>query len=291
MRPTTRSLALTLSLVVLSCSRSAAEPEREAVPRRIASRTVLSDEILWALGDEVHARVVGISPMADDPRYSGVAGLWPPDMPRLGHNPEELIATGAELVIVASFSNAEYRAAIADHAELLVLDDFSGFAGYLDNLARIGEAVGATPAAIATVRERFETRRARLEAARPPADARPSVIAWEAGQVPGARTTFDDIARCAGFDNLASAQGLVGHQRVDAEQLVAWDPAWLVIGCGERACADAVDEFAEQPGFAHLQAVREGHVIAIEAPALGSVGEGMLDAAARMQAALLEDAR
>lgn len=283
--------ALSLSLVMLSCSRSAAEPEREPVPRRIASRTVLSDEILWALGDEVHARVVGISPMADDPRYSGVAGRWPTSMPRLGHNPEELLASGAELVIVASFSNAEYRAAIADHAELLVLDDFSGFAAYLDNLARIGAAVGAEPDALAAVRERFETRRAALEAARPPADARPSVIAWEAGHVPGAETTFDDIATCAGFTNLAATQGLVGHQRLDAEQLVAWDPAWIVIGCGEQPCREAIEQFAAQPGFDHLQAVRDAHVIAIEAPALGSVGEGMLDAAAHMQAALLGDAR
>jgi iron complex transport system substrate-binding protein len=229
--------------------------------------------------------------MADDARYSGVAGRWPTSMPRLGHNPEELLASGAELVIVASFSNAEYRAAIADHAELLVLDDFSGFTAYLDNLARIGEAVGAEPEALARVRERFTTRRAALEAARPPEGARPSVIAWEAGHVPGADTTFDDIATCAGFRNLAAAQGLVGHQRVDAEQLVAWDPAWIVIGCGEQPCSEAIDEFAALPGFDHLQALRDTHVIAIEAPALGSVGEGMLDAAARMQAALLEDAR
>ena len=34
-------------------------------------------------------------------------------------------------------------------------------------------------------------------------------------------TTFDDIATCAGFTNLAATRGLVGHQRLDAEQLRA----------------------------------------------------------------------
>lgn len=282
------ALPLALALTPLACSRSDAHEPDDAIPQRIASRTVSSDEILWALGDEVRARVVGISPMADDPRYSGVAQRWPNSVPRLGRNPEELLATGAQLVILASFSDAEYRSAITDHAELLVLDDFSGFAAYLANLERVGEAVGASPESIAAVRERFETRRVAIESERPPLAARPSVVAWEAGHVPGASTTFDDIATCAGFRNLAREQGLVGHQRVDAEQLVAWDPAWIVIGCGEQACARAIEAFAEQPGFAHLQAVREAQVIAIEAPWLGSVGEGMLEAAARMKAARVE---
>lgn len=288
-----RSLLLSLiaSILLGACSRTDPQPEPQSTPERIASRTVLSDEVLWALGEPVRSRVVGVSPMVDDPRYSSVADRWPASVPRLGHNPEELLATGADLVILASFSDAEYRAALADHTRLLVLEDFSGFAAYLSNLEQIGAAVGAEPEQIAALRRRFEDRRAELELTRPPEAERPTVICWDYGHVPGKQTSFDDAAATAGFRNLASEHGLVGHQRLDTEQLVAWDPQWLVIGCGEDSCERARTTLIEQPGFEHLRAVRDDHVITIEAPWLGTIGEGMLELSARMQSKLTEDAR
>ncbi len=113
------------------------------------------------------------------------------------------------------------------------------------------------------------------------------MVAWDFGYVPGADTTFDDAATTAGMLNMVAQRGLKGHQRLDAEQLVAWDPRWLVIGCGERGCERAVADLAEQPGIGSLAAVREGRVIAIEAPYLATTGSGMLELAARMQARVL----
>jgi ABC-type Fe3+-hydroxamate transport system substrate-binding protein len=273
--------------LVAGCRSPTKRAKPEGPPQRIASRTVFADEVLWALGDEVRGRVVGLSPMADDARYSTVAGRWPEATPRVGRNPEELLALAPDLVILASFSAPEYRAAIEDKVHAVVLDDFTGFEGYLANLERIGEATGAEAEA-AKLRARFEARRAKLEAARPPADERPSVIAWDYGYVPGAHTSFDDAATTAGFVNLAAREGIEGHQRVDAEQLVAWDPRWIVIGCGEQPCAAAVAKLGEQPGIAKLAAVEQGRVLAIEAPYLATTGAGMLELAARMQARLLE---
>jgi len=60
-----------------------------------------------------------------------------------------------------------------------------------------------------------------------------------------------------------------------------------VVSCGEGTCAEALARLVEQPGFASLDAVVREQVIAIEPPYLGTVGEGMLELAARMQAALL----
>jgi ABC-type Fe3+-hydroxamate transport system substrate-binding protein len=271
-----------------SCRAAERELGSEGPAQRIASRTVFADEVLWALGPEVRARVVGLSPMADDARYSTVADLWPDSTARLGRNPEELLALAPDLVILASFSEVEYRSALEGKVRTLVLADLTGFAGYLDNVEQIGVAVGASEQA-AGLRERFLARRHELEARRPPEAERPSVIAWDYGYVPAAQTSFDDVARTAGFVNLPAREGMTGHQRVDAEQLVAWDPQWIVIGCGEQTCAGALTSFAEQPGFGRLAAVTTGHVIAIESPYLSTTGEQMLELAARMQARLLED--
>jgi ABC-type Fe3+-hydroxamate transport system substrate-binding protein len=284
-----RRVFASLSLALLLSGCSPAKRESESGPaKRIASRTVFADEVLWELGPEVQARVVGLSPMADDPRYSTVAGKWPGTTARLGRNPEELLALAPDLVILASFSEVEYRAAIEDKVHTLVLDQLDGFAGYLSNVERIGAAVGATEQA-AALRDRFLARQREIEARRPPESERPTVVAWDlGGYVPGAGTSFDDVARTAGFVNLPAREGISGHQRLDTEQFVAWDPRWIVIGCGEQTCAKALSNFAAQPGLGRLDAVASGRVIAIESPYLSTTGEGMLELAERMQARLVE---
>lgn len=282
-----RRVFLPLLLALWSGCR-AAERERasEGPAQRIVSRTVFADEVLWEFGPDVQARVVGLSPMADDPRYSTVAGRWPDTTARLGRNPEELLALAPDLVILASFSEVEYRAAIEDKVHTLVLDELDGFDGYLANLQQIGEAIGATEQA-AVLRERFVARQLQLEAKRPPEGERPTIVAWDYGHVAAGNTTFDDVARTAGFVNLPAREGMTGHHRIDAEQLVAWDPQWIVISCGENTCTGVLESFAAQPGLGRLNAVASGRVIAIEAPYLGTTGEGMLELAARMQARLL----
>jgi ABC-type Fe3+-hydroxamate transport system substrate-binding protein len=289
-RATTRIVLVMLVMLSASlsgCRASERKLASDGPAQRIASRTVFADEVLWALGEDVRGRVVGLSPMADDPRYSTVAGHWPDTTARLGRNPEELLAVAPDLVILAGFSEVEYRAAIEGKVRTLVLDDLSGFAGYLGNVERIGAAVGATEQAT-ELRDQFVARQLELESRRPPEAERPSVVAWDYGYVPAGKTSFDDVARTAGFVNLPAREGLVGHQRLDTEQLVAWDPQWIVISCGEQACASALANFAEQPGLGRLAAVSAGHVIAIEAPYLSTTGEGMLELAVRMQERLLE---
>jgi ABC-type Fe3+-hydroxamate transport system substrate-binding protein len=285
-------LAILLGLLGTSLGCGASDRSRvsqsEGPAQRIASRTVFADEVLWELGEDVRGRVVGLSPMADDARYSTVAERWPDSTARLGRNPEELLALAPDLVILASFSEVEYRAALDGKVRTLVLDDLNGFAGYLGNVERIGAAIGAAEQAI-ELRDRFVARQHQLEAQRPPPEKRPTVVAWDYGYVPAAQTSFDDVARTAGFVNLPAREGLTGHQRLDAEQLVAWNPQWIVIGCGEQPCASALASFAEQPGLGRLEAVEDGRVIAIESPYLSTTGEGMLELAARMQARLLED--
>lgn len=289
-RTLSRRSLIAFALALAAC-RGRAKPRDDGKPgkppQRIASRTVFADEVLWALGPAVRARVVGLSPMADDPRYSMVAGEWPKTTPRLGRNPGELLALAPDLVILASFSAAEYRAAIEDKVTVLILDDFTGFDGYLANLERLADALDEQDA-VAVLRDRFVARRAELEAARPPLDERPTIAAWDHGYSPGSATSFDDAASSAGFINLPAREGLSGHQRIDAEQLVAWDPEWVVVSCGERSCDQAIAKFAALPGFAGLTAVTREQVIAIAPPYLGTTGEGMLDVTATIQAALLE---
>jgi ABC-type Fe2+-enterobactin transport system substrate-binding protein len=89
--------------IVGGCGRTEADtkPTLRHRPQRIVSQVVTSDEILWGLGSDVRARVAGVSSMADDPTYSGVAHTWPQTVARIAGTSEALVAASPDLVIVA----------------------------------------------------------------------------------------------------------------------------------------------------------------------------------------------
>jgi len=281
--------ALGLLPLASACGRRAAPTGTTADGPRVASQTVLADEVLWDLGQAVHPMVVAVSPMADDPRYSRVAGRWPSAVPRAAGTSEVLLALQPTLVILASFTAPETLRLLAQAGlPTLVLDRFDGFEDYRANVRAIAAAVGAAEAGERVVAE-FDGRLATLRLQ--PA-VRPRVVSWNEGSVPAASTTFDDIAQAAGFVNLPAQEGRRGHLQVSLEQLVAWDPDVIVASCGPAsagdeagaaACREAAAELAERPGLRATQAAREGAVIGVPSSALYSTGAGMLDAVERLR--------
>lgn len=248
----------------------------------LASAVIPTDEVLWALGPELRERTLAVSNLADDVRYSQVAGKWPERVVRLGLNPEEVIALRPDVVFVASFSTPEYRAALEGRVKVVELQAFDGFAGYFENLDRIGDAADAR-AGTDALKAEFETRRAAI-AAKAPSQS-PTCLAWSEGYVPGKGTTFFDVAQTAGCVPIAADKGIEGHQPLDLEQILAWDPEVLVVGCNGD-CDEAEAALASRPGLSALRSVREGKVAVIPDAAIGSVGAGMLDFAEALQAQL-----
>lgn len=262
----------------------------EPGPRHaIGSMIVLGDELLAALGPEVRARTVAVSALADDRRYSLSAAAWPAEMPRLSKNPEDAIALELEVLVVASFTDEEYRAAVRPAIPHVVeLGDFTGLEGYLANVTRVGEAVGAVTQA-AALREAFSARIAAVRAQQAHTARPPTCLTWGHGSVAGANTTFHAAAEAAGCVNMPALAGLDGHRRVDAEQVVAWDPDFIILSCrddGENDCDAARADFAAQAGFGELRALKQGQTIMIPPPFLSTTGAGMAELAERIQAGL-----
>ena len=283
-----RALGFALALLP-ACETPPAAPMSPA--RRVISQTVLGDEILWDLGPDAHARVVGVSVMADDPRYSRAAGHWPATLPRLAATTEGLLAHAPDLAVIASYTAPETRALLAANGvRLLELGRNPGFDDYRHDLRSLAAAVEAGPIAEARIRQ-LDARLAALAAHRPP--VAPGVVSWGDGYAATGATSFADIARAAGLDNLPERAGLSGHVPVAIEQLLAWDPAYIVIACPaarpeDPACAAAERDFvASGPGLSATRAAREHGVIAVPARDLASTGEGMLVTAELLQARVL----
>ena len=247
---------------------------------RVASQTVLADEVLWDLGPSVHAMVVAVSTMADDPRYSRVVGQWPAEIPRAAGTSEALLALVPTLVVLASFTAPETRR-LLEQAGLrtLVLERFDRFDDYRTNVRAIAAAVAAVEDGERVISEFDE----KLAALRFEPRTRPRVVSWNEGSVPAAGTTFDDAAVAAGWINLPAQEGRRGHLQVSVEQLVAWDPDAIVTPCGEGSCDEAAAELAAQPGLRATRAAREGAVIGVPSYALYSTGTAMLDIVQRLR--------
>lgn len=280
---------LAAALLLSACAGPPEPAPQDSPARRVVSQTVLSDEVLWALGPDARARVVGVSALADDARYSDVADAWPPAIPRRALTSEGLLALDPDLAIVASFTSPEVRALLVAHGvRLLELDRFAGFADYRAHVRRIAAAIDVAAAGehlLASFDAELAALRARRPAVRLPA------VSWGDGWAAGAGTTFDDIAEAAGLSNLAAEQGLSGHGAIPLEQLVAWDPAVLVVSCpagdpDAAACREAERAAASLPGVAATRAAQEGRIVAVPARALASTGAGMITAAAVLQARL-----
>jgi iron complex transport system substrate-binding protein len=242
-------------------------------PGRIASLTILSDDVLWALGPDVRARVVGVSALTDDPRYAAHPGRWPAELPRVGTTAESVLALRPDLAIVASFTAVETRSMLANaRVQTLTLSNFTGFDDYRQQVRSIGEALGASDRARALVTE-FD---ARLASLRVNASEHPSIMSFSDGMTAAAGTTFHDASVAAGYANLPATHGLQGHVRVRVEQVVAWDPEYIVTPCGDD-CEQARRQLVAQPGLEITRAVRNDHVLTIPSPILLATGPEMLD--------------
>lgn len=243
---------------------------------------ILADEVLWALGPPAQARVVGVSTLADDPRYSSVAGLWPASVARRALTAEGILALDPDLAVIASFTAPEVRAVLDAHrVRTLTFDSFAGFADYRAHVRALA-AAAADPAAGERLLAEFDARIAALAAA-PPARSL-AALAWGEGHVAGAGTTFDDEIRAAGHRNLAAEKGLSGHVPLSLESLVSWDPEVLVVLCpaaaaDDPACGEAERGAAALPGLSATRAARDARVVAVPGRALASTGADMASAA------------
>ncbi len=271
--------ALALGVLLAACGRPA--PQASGPAERVVSQVVFADEELWALGEPAHRRVVGVSTMADDARYSGVAHEWPASVARVA-GAEAIVAAGPDLVILAEFSAAETKSVLEQLGiRTLVLRGFDGFDDYRVHVRELGDVVGAADAAQARIGA-FDARLAELRVA-PSGDARLGIVSWQEGTVAGSGTIFADEAEAAGLRELAGEHGIVGHQSISLETLVAWDPELIAIGCDDD-CTGAETAFAARPGIALTKAGRTGGIVGIPAHVLYSTGFAMLDVVERLRA-------
>lgn len=256
-----------------------------ARPQRIVSQTVATDEILLALISP--ERLVALSHLADDPRYSYCADQAKLVSERCGSNAELIAQLQPDLIFVASYSRAELVELLsASGAPVYRFTKFGGLDDIKANIRALGEAVGE-PAAAADLLADLERRFAALAERARQRQSRPRLVSFGASHfTAGAETTFDDLVRAVGGVNVAAEQGVVGFRQISPERLAQWKPDYVIVSA-ETGQEEAVRRrLLDDPSVAVAIGRDPRRIIVVESRALTTVSQHLADAAEHLEARL-----
>ncbi len=246
-------------------------------PRRIASATLASDEILLELvGAEA---LVGVTRFIDDPHLSLDAGAAPAAIPRIEARAERLLPLSPDLAVVANFTRAEtVHITQAAGVPLLRLGAFTSFEDVFANIRRLAAATGTETKAerwIRTLRERVHRIEDRSAAAPPP-----RVLYLAGGTYTAGRGSLvDEILTRAGAHNCARDVGLEGSVPIATEVAIALQPEMVLMTGWNPAHGRALAErLRGDPRWRDVPAVRDHRVVVMHSALLLSVTHHVVDA-------------
>ena len=252
-----------------------------APPRRIVALAPSAAEILFALG--ASDRVVAVPDFTDDLPEAA-------DKPRIGgFSPdlERVVALAPDLVVVSrdGTDRAAYEKLKSLGLPVLVTEARS-LAGVLDDIRRVGDALGGPAAAgrlVAALSARIEAVGRRIASrAGPPSKA--VVVIWpDPPVVAGPDSFVGDLLSRAGLVNVVPRKA--GEwPRVTYETLAAWNPDFVV----HPETPENGPAFARSLGpggrWRLVPAVRAGRVIALPGAWLERPGPRLVDALERLAA-------
>ncbi|MEO8055367.1 MAG: helical backbone metal receptor [Acidobacteriota bacterium] len=258
--------------LLLSAALLAAPVPTPAPPRRIVALAPSAAEILFALG--AAPRVVGVSDFARDlPGSAGKARLggFAPDL-------ERVVQLAPDLVVVSrdGTDRAAWEKLTSMGLNVLVTGGTT-LGGVLDDVARVGAAIGEPEKAAALVgslKGRIAAAEARGRAHR---GKTALVLVWPDPPVVAGRATFvGDVLARAGFTNAAPAAA-GDWPRVSLETLAAWNPD-LVIRPATAENAEAFGAALRGGAFRVVPAVRDGRVATLPGDLLERPGPRLVDA-------------
>lgn len=240
-------------------------------PQRIVSQTLATDEILLAICPP--ERIAALSPLATDSSYSNVTEIAQ-KLGRTVHNLEQLLALQPDLVLVAQYNRAELLTLLNQvQIPTLKLTRFSQLQDIQDNIRSIGQAIGEESRATALL-EQMTTALTRLQA-QIPKRAPPRVISYSLeGLTAGRDTTFNAIVQAIGAMNLSAEHGIEGVVAISGEQLIAWQPDFIVVAAASEQFDAILQQLQAQPTFRAVH----GKIIFIEQRYLSTASHHIITA-------------
>jgi iron complex transport system substrate-binding protein len=232
-------------------------------PRRIVSAYWSADEFLYGLVPP--ARIVGVSETAYSQASSNVLPFVTRFHPVIATEVEHVLRANPDLVLVPDSQSGDIPAVLraAGLPVYRLYTRFETLQSIEDHLRLFGYLSGEDERA-ATAVTAFRAAIARGVLRRPPGGPRPRVLGMGGGYSYGSRTLFNDVLRVLGAENLAATHGFSGYDRVTDEQILQWDPDWIIAGADRGKVHAVRASLVARPAIAATSAARAGRVIVLE---------------------------
>ena len=255
-------------------------------PKSIASQALTADHLLFAIVP--HPRIVGVSPYASQPNYSNIhTEVLAMDLPALA-DPESVLAIQPDLLISSHIANPDYLRLIrASGTPVYAMQTtFATLAEIPAAMRLVGELSGEFESAERAASD-FAAAIDALRSRIPEQAPRQSVLGFSSYRTAyGAGSLFDDIVTSLGAVNIAAEHGLGPWGNIGPEQIVSWNPDWIVTSTGGRTIADARSALAADQAVALTSAGRLGQFVVVEDRQFMSMSQHVLQLMRAMTEAL-----
>lgn len=251
----------------------------EALPQRIASGTVGTDEILLELLKGEESRLIAVSLFADDPRYSFIKAVPKTVKARVGDSIENLLLLRPDLVFIASYTAATISEQLkAAKVKVVVQKTFGSYKDIQNNILEIGSLVGKTSAAKGLVKAMDEKVSA-IEKKAPKCAKKPTFLQFVSNDfVPGRETIIDDVGERAGYHNVLRDIDWKGWTQISQEVLVQQNPDVILASEADAPSREALlQRLRSLPAWQKLPAVKSGKIIIIPERLLYTVSHHTAD--------------
>ena len=232
-------------------------------PRRIVSQTLGTDEILLSITDP--QRIVGFSKFALDPKFSNVVEEARKTGAPAIQNVEDILQLNPDLIFVASYSRAEIVEQLQSAgAPAFRFANFDRLDDIKTNIRTVGYAIGEEERAENLVKK-MDDELAEIRCRIPSGTTPPRVMSYgNAGYTAGSNTLFDDIIRHAGAINATAEGGIKGFGKISAEQVLEWQPDFIVVGANYGEFEQIRQQLLSNPAIAATRAARSNHIILMD---------------------------
>ena len=231
--------------------------------RRISSQFWSIDEYVYSVAPPQN--VVSVSESAYDRSFSNVYEWAERFHPAITSDPEAVLKLDPDLVLVSSYGRADFTDLLRKSGTP-VFRMFTEFASLeeVDRTILLTGYLTGEDAAASRVHEDFQGAIRRAKSRRPATVVAPRILGYSAGNSYGDQTLFNDIVGMLGGINVGAENGLHGYSSVSTEQIVHWNPEWIISGAPRGQSETTLRRLLNDPAIALTAAAHNGQVLVLE---------------------------
>jgi iron complex transport system substrate-binding protein len=209
--------------------------------------------------------IVAVSESAYLEEISNVYGSVQQFKPAVATDPERVVALDPDLMLVSSNGRADYTSLARSSGVPVyrVQTKFETLDQIEQNIRLVGYLTGQDESA-AKEASRFHEAIEKAVSLRPPGSAKPRILGLGGRYSYGSKTLFQDIVTRLGGVNVGAENGLVGYDSVNFEQIIRWDPEWIVAGAKTGNTNQVLANLMSDPAISLTQAARNGHIVVLD---------------------------